>query len=138
MQTIVHGYVRRPEAEAALRHAIEEARQHDARLVVLHSSPGGPREDVEEGVEYREAFEDLDQHLAGLGIDYELREFVRGNSVADDVLETAEEYDADLIVIGLRRRSAVGKLILGSNAQDILFNAPCPVLAVPAPDEDGA
>lgn len=134
MNTIVHGYVRRPEADAALQRAIDEARERDAKLVVLHSSPGGSSQDVDEVVEYREAFEDLDDHLASLGIEYDLRDFARGKSVAEDVLETAEEYDADLIVIGLRRRSAVGKLIMGSNAQDILLNATCPVLAVPAPD----
>jgi len=42
----------------------------------------------------------------------------------------ANETDADLIVIGLRRRTPVGKLILGSNAQRILLDAPCAVLAV--------
>lgn len=136
MGTIVFGYVRRPEAEAALERAVGEARERDARLVVLHSSPGGAREDVNEVIEYRERFEDLDEHLASVGIDYDLREFIRGNSVAEDVLTTAEEYEADLIVIGLRRRTAVGKLLLGSNAQDILLNAPCPVLAVPAPREE--
>ena len=136
MNAIVFGYVRRPEAQAALQRAIDEARQRDARLVVLHSSPGGPREDVDEVIEYREAFADIDEHLASLDIDYELREFARGKSVAEDVLAAADEYDAELIVIGLRRRSPVGKLILGSNAQDILLNATCPVLAVPAPDSD--
>ena len=47
----------------------------------------------------------------------------------------AEETNADFIVIGLRRRTPVGKLILGSNAQRILLDAPCPVLAVKAEED---
>jgi nucleotide-binding universal stress UspA family protein len=56
--------------------------------------------------------------------------------VADDLIAVAEETSADFIVIGLRRRSPVGKLILGSNAQRILLDAPCPVLAVKAAESD--
>ena len=54
---------------------------------------------------------------------------------ADDLVNVAQDVEADIIVIGLRRRSPVGKLILGSNAQRVLLDAPCPVLAVKA-DED--
>jgi nucleotide-binding universal stress UspA family protein len=57
---------------------------------------------------------------------------VRGLDPAEDLLKVAEEVSAELIIIGLRRRSPVGKLILGSNAQRILLDAPCPVLAVKA------
>ena len=49
-----------------------------------------------------------------------------------DLIAAAEESDAEFIVIGLRRRTPVGKLILGSNAQRILLEATCPVLAVKA------
>lgn len=49
------------------------------------------------------------------------------------ILRVAREVDADLIVIGLRQRSAVSKLVLGSAAQEILLGAECPVLSIPAP-----
>ena len=54
---------------------------------------------------------------------------------AEELLRTAESTEADFIVIGLRRRSPVGKLLLGSNAQRVLLDAACPVLAVKAGPE---
>jgi nucleotide-binding universal stress UspA family protein len=138
MGTIVLGYVRRAEGMAALEQAIEEARRRDGHLVILHSMRGGERDEVEDVVQYREDFEEIEKELTRLGIDHTLREYVRGRSVAEDVLAVAEEEDAELIVLGIRRRSPVGKLLLGSNAQSILLNAPCPVLAVPSRDEHGS
>ena len=67
------------------------------------------------------------------GIEHDVRGLVRGNEPAEDVVDVAEENNAELIVIGLRRRSPVGKLIMGSNAQRILLDAECPVLAVKKP-----
>ncbi len=66
------------------------------------------------------------------GLEHEIRSLVRGNDPAEDLIAVAEAESADFIVIGLRRRSPVGKLILGSNAQRILLDAGCPVLAVKA------
>jgi len=57
---------------------------------------------------------------------------VRGRDAADEVLQAAEDARADLVVIGLRHRSPVGKLLLGSTAQRVLLDARCPVLAVKA------
>ena len=61
---------------------------------------------------------------------FEVRQLVRGFEPAEDLIGIAESSGAELIVIGLRRRTPVGKLILGSNAQRILLDAHCPVLAV--------
>ena len=63
---------------------------------------------------------------------------IGASSPAEAILEVARENHADLIVIGVRRRSRVGKLVLGSNAQDILLGAEAAVLAVkPRDTEDG-
>ncbi len=70
--------------------------------------------------------------LADSGVEFDLRQLVRGFEPAEDLISIAEANQAELIVIGLRRRSPVGKLILGSNAQRVLLDAHCPVLAVKA------
>ena len=68
--------------------------------------------------------------LTRAGVEFEVRQLVRGFEPAEDLIGIAESTGAELIVIGLRRRTPVGKLILGSNAQRILLDAHCPVLAV--------
>jgi nucleotide-binding universal stress UspA family protein len=65
-------------------------------------------------------------------VEHDLRHLVRGKDPVNDVLDTAEEMQAELIVIGIRRRTPVGKLVLGSNSQSILLEATIPVLAVKA------
>jgi nucleotide-binding universal stress UspA family protein len=128
--TVVVGYVPTPEGEAALTQAITEARKSNSTLVLINSSKG------EAPVDNRFAqdgdIQDIEKRLAGQGIEYLIKRPVRGHDAAAEVLDAAEEHNAELIVIGLRRRTPVGKLILGSNAQRILLDAHCPVLAVKA------
>jgi nucleotide-binding universal stress UspA family protein len=60
----------------------------------------------------------------------------RGDALDDPAFaqpaDLLEEVGAELCVIGIRRRSAVGKMVLGSNAHRILMDSPCPVLTVRA------
>jgi len=134
MGTVVVGYVPKPEGDAALIKAIDEAKLRGTKLVVVNSHRGGQEFD---GDAARKAEQDMDAVRARLdeaGVSYDLRQLVRGFEPAEDLISIAEAHDAELIVIGLRRRSPVGKLILGSNAQRILLDAHCPVLAVKAGD----
>jgi len=62
-----------------------------------------------------------------------VRAAVRADDLAGEVVDLATELDAEMIVIGMRRRSPVGKLFLGSTAQDVLLNASVPVLTVRVP-----
>ena len=115
---IVVGYSSRPEGRAALRRAVAEASLREVGLVVLH----GPEDDLDE----------LAAQLREAGVPYRLEGSADGGDLAEDLLDLAESTGAAFIVIGLRRRSPVGKLLLGSNAQRVLLDAACPVLAVKA------
>lgn len=128
--TIIVGYVPKPEGRAALDRAIEEATLRGQRVVVVNASRGDAF--VDAGYAGVQEIELVKSRLAESGVDHELRQVVRGHEPADEVVELAEELGAELIVIGLRRRSTVGKFLLGSTAQRILMDAPCPVLAVKA------
>ncbi|WP_435741456.1 universal stress protein [Nocardioides sp. SYSU DS0663] len=132
MGTVVVGYVPTPEGEAALARAIDEARLRDSTLVIVSSHRGGQGYDRSAADKADADLAAVETRLAGTGVSYEVRQLVRGLAPAEDVVGVAEEIAADLIVIGLRRRSPVGKLVLGSNAQRLLLDAPCPVLAVKA------
>jgi nucleotide-binding universal stress UspA family protein len=132
MSTIVVGYVPKPEGRAALRRAVEEARLRGARLIVINSARGGRDFDADDAVDSEAELDAVRAELAEAGVEAEVRQLVRGLDVAEDLIAVAQDTSADFIIIGLRRRSPVGKLILGSNAQRILLDAPCPVLSVKA------
>ncbi len=129
---VVVGYVATKEGRAALRRAAEECELRHTKLIVINSQRGGKDFDADESAKFEAELEAIQNKLSDLGLEHEVRQLVRGNEPAEDLIQVAEEEDASFIVIGLRRRTPVGKLILGSNAQRILLDATCPVLAVKA------
>lgn len=128
--TVLIAYAPRPEGEAALEKGIEIAVRRNERLIVVNAAPGGHGEDPNIVSGYDA--ERLEQHLRDLPIQAEFKVFVRGNDTLEEIEKLVETQDVSLLVIGLRKRSAVGKLLLGSMAHDILMTVPCPVLAVKA------
>ena len=126
--SVVVGYVPTSEGDAALDAAVAHARPRDLRLVVVLSERGHRL--GTEGAELQGQADELRRRLDETGVRYDVRLTTRGRDVAEDIIGVATGEECELIVIGLRRRSPVGKLLLGSNAQRILLDAPCPVLAV--------
>jgi nucleotide-binding universal stress UspA family protein len=116
---IVVGYSSKAEGRAALDRAIAEAELRGAELVVLSSAPDCDLEAVR-------------AELGPSGLAHQVRAAAADLDPAEDLINTAEATGAEFIVIGLRRRSPVGKLLLGGNAQRVLLDAGCPVLAVKA------
>jgi len=128
--TVLVAYVPRPEGQAALDKGIEIATKDNEQLVVINAGPGGRSEgpNVVSGYEV----ERVEERLAKLPIKAELKVFVRGNSAIEEIEELVQTLQVSVLVIGLRKRNPVGKLLLGSMAQEILLNVPCPVLAAKA------
>src|SRR3954454_15582565 len=129
MSTVVLVYVPKPEGEAALAASIAEARLRQADLVVVNSHRAR-HSDASAHERLQAELEDVRARVAEAGVAVDVRHPETGLDASEDLLKIAEEVAADLVVIGLRRRTPVGKLILGSNAQRILLDASCPVLAV--------
>lgn len=125
---VVVGYVPTAEGNAALDAAVTEATRIGGPLIVVLSERG--HRFGADPVELQSVADEVRSRLDSTGLRYEVRQTTRGRDVAEDIVEAAAAGGARLIVIGLRRRSPLGKLLLGSNAQRILLDAPCPVLAV--------
>jgi len=128
--SVVVGYVPTPEGEAALDHALREAASRSTRLVVVNTSRGDSL--VDRRYVQDEQLGSLEKKVAEAGVEHLLLHAITGRDAAQEILDVAAEHHADLVVLGLRRRTPVGKLIMGSTAQRVLLEAACPVLAVKA------
>ena len=124
---VVIGFIPDQYGEAALAHGLDEAQRRQTGVVVVNSTKGDAL--VDKRYLGAEGKVTLEQRLAESGVEHELRQTM-GRDIADEILAIASEVDADAIVIGIRHRSPVGKLIMGSVAQRVIIDAACPVIAV--------
>jgi nucleotide-binding universal stress UspA family protein len=124
---VAHSDTRR--GKAALRNAAEEALLRGQPLAVLRIIPGADQPPSEDPA----VIEQLAAELGGFpDLSWTLHTAPEGFDTADALLDLADEVDASLLVIGSRRRRAIGKLILGSVVQQVLLKSLIPVLVVKA------
>ena len=130
--TIVVGYIPSPEGVAAFERAKNEAVLRAESLVVVNSGESGNF--AKPSFAKAQDLEAIGKELTEAGLEHEVLQPTSGGTPAEEILRVVADRDADLLVIGLRRRSPVGKLFMGSTAQQLLLDAPCAVLAVKAPE----
>ena len=128
--TIVVGYVPTPVGRAALMAAAGVAAERNQPLIVVNSSRGDAL--VDPSFAQQADLDWASTTLEEAGVEFSIRQHMRGREAFEEVLDAVKEVDAELCVIGIRRRTAVGRALLGSNADRILMDAHCPVLAVKA------
>lgn len=112
---------------SAMAYGAEEAARRGEELIVVNPTRGDSY--VDRKFVRDEDLVRLEQELDTLEIATQIRHEVVPD-VAEAVLDAARETGASLIVVGIRPRTPVGKLLLGSVAQRLILDSTCPVLAV--------
>jgi len=130
MKKIVVGYDGTETAKAALAVAKAHAKAFNGKIFVVMSLVGGDETGVEEIKKGEDALEEAKSILEQDGIDGETHLLIRGVLPGEDIVQFAADNQADEIVVGVRKRSKVGKLMFGSTAQFVILEAPCPVVSV--------
>ncbi len=127
---IIVGYDGSNSAKEALNLAKTHAKVFDASLDVITSmekGTEGQREQIEQaerGLEWAKSLFDENEISCNTHL------LIRGLAPGEDLVEFAEENKADEIIVGVKRRSKVGKLLMGSTAQYVILQASCPVVSV--------
>jgi nucleotide-binding universal stress UspA family protein len=126
--TIVIGYVPTPVGEAALEAGLAEAKAHGEDVVILNSPR---RRSTVDGEYVDEAgSEELVARAEKAGVTATVDHADHGDDLVETFQKVVDASSARLVVIGLRRRSPVGKLVTGSDAQRLLLDLDVPILAV--------
>ena len=129
--TIVIGYVPSPVGEAALEAGLAEAKAHGDDVVILNSPRR--RSTVDGELIDQAAGEELVARAASAGVTARVDHADHGDDLVETFQKVVDSASARLVVIGLRRRSPVGKLVTGSDAQRLLLDLDVPILAVKPP-----
>ncbi|MCU0590472.1 MAG: universal stress protein [Desulfobacterales bacterium] len=127
---ILVGYDGSNSAKEALKLARKHARAFNGSVDVITSMEKGTEqqqqaiEEAERGLEWAKTM------FTEKGLDCRTHLLIRGLAPGEDILDFARENSVDEIIVGVKRRSKVGKLLMGSTAQYVILQASCPVVTV--------
>ena len=127
---ILVGYDGSSSAKEALNLAKAHAKAFGASVAVVTSMEKGTEGHREQISQSEKGLEWAKSLFAESKIDCDSHLLIRGMSPGEDIVEFAKENQVDEIIVGVKRRSKVGKLLMGSTAQFVILQAPCPVVSV--------
>lgn len=128
---VLVAYIHTPEGEAALTAAVDEARRRTTKAVVVNVTR--PAAEVDSPMSAEQVLDAAAALFERAGVEVEVRQLPGSPDRAREILAVTSEIEPELLVIGMRRRSPMGELLIGSTSQRILRGADCPVLVVKAP-----
>ncbi|MCP4111102.1 MAG: universal stress protein [Desulfobacteraceae bacterium] len=117
-------------SEKILEFVKKRAKLFNAEVYLVTSKIGGREVPRQEFVTAEKDLEYAENLLKDDGISCETHLLVRGLYPGEDVVQFAQEKEFDEIIVGVKKRSKVGKFLLGSTAQYVILEAPCPVVSV--------
>ena len=124
------GYDGSNAAKDALTLASKYAGVLQASVHVVTSMGRGTEDNQKEIDEAQQSLDYAGSLFEKEGIACETHLLIRGLSPGEDLVRFAGDNDVDLIFVGVKRRSKVGKLLMGSAAQYVILNAPVPVVTI--------
>jgi nucleotide-binding universal stress UspA family protein len=128
--TIMVGYDSSNACRDAMKVAIKHAKAFEASIHVVASMAKGTEDEQKQISDLEQELKKVKDDVEKKGVSCETHLLIRGLLPGEDLVNYANEKGIDEIVIGVRRRSKVGKLLFGSTAQYVILNAKCPVVTV--------
>jgi nucleotide-binding universal stress UspA family protein len=110
--------------------AKKHAKAFNAKLFIAITMETASSNDIDELDKIKSHLDYLKEAAEKEGISCETHLLIRGIAPGEDIVEFANDHQIDEIFIGIVKKSKVGKLIFGSNAQYIILEAPCPVVSI--------
>jgi len=127
---ILVGYDELGAVSSAIALALKHAKAFDAEVDVLTSLEEGTENNIKDISGAEKGLEKVKQYFDKEKISCKTHLLIRGVTPGEDLISFAKENKIDEIIIGVKRRSKVGKLIFGSTAQYVILEAHCPVVTV--------
>ncbi|MFH0729123.1 MAG: universal stress protein [Pseudomonadota bacterium] len=124
-------YDRREETGKIFQVAQKHAKAFGASVIIVTTIAAGSRESTEMERKAKEVFDVEKANFERANIKCETIILHHGVSEEDELLDFAKKNGIDQIILGARKRSKLGKFLIGSVAQHLILGSVCPVLTVP-------